>query len=66
MRRANSGWRTSARSGQSGDNCVEVALTDESVAVRDSTDRSGPVLVFGRNEWRAFLRETKSGAFDPR
>ncbi|MEO3927158.1 DUF397 domain-containing protein [Micromonosporaceae bacterium B7E4] len=48
-------WRTSTRSNQTG-NCVEV--TDNLagvVAVRDSKDRSGPVLRFAPAAWRAFV-----------
>ena len=52
-------WRTSSRSGGNG-NCVEVAdnLTD-AVAVRDSKDRSGPVLTFSPAAWRAFAQALK-------
>ncbi|MET7879741.1 DUF397 domain-containing protein [Micromonospora profundi] len=48
-------WRTSTRSSGNG-NCVEVATVDGQVAVRDSKDRSGPVLAFGPTTWRLFLR----------
>jgi hypothetical protein len=34
-------WRTSSYSG-SGNNCVQVALTQETVAVRDSKNLRGP------------------------
>jgi hypothetical protein len=55
-------WRKSAHSG-GGNTCVEVAgLEQARVAVRDSTDPSGPILVFSRQEWRAFFQEIKSGA----
>ena len=47
-------WRTSTRSSGSGQ-CVEVANVGGQVAIRDSKDRSGPVLVFGASEWRNFL-----------
>ncbi|MFG2104754.1 DUF397 domain-containing protein [Micromonospora sp. S4605] len=47
-------WRTSTRSVGNG-NCVEVAAADDRVAVRDSKDRGGPVLAFGRPAWHAFL-----------
>jgi hypothetical protein len=47
-------WRTSTRSSGNG-NCVEVATVDGQVAVRDSKDRSGPVLAFGATAWRAFV-----------
>ncbi|MDG9675494.1 DUF397 domain-containing protein [Micromonospora sp. DH14] len=48
-------WRTSTRSSGNG-NCVEVATVDGQVAVRDSKDRSGPVLAFGAVPWQAFVR----------
>jgi hypothetical protein len=35
--------------------CVEVAATREMVAVRDSNDRDGPMVVFPAKAWRAFL-----------
>ncbi|MGN9812155.1 DUF397 domain-containing protein [Micromonospora sp. BQ11] len=62
---ADAPWRTSTRSQTS--NCVEVApLRDSPVAValRDSKDRSGPVLLFDRAGWLGFLAGTKSGEFD--
>lgn len=55
-------WRTSTRS--SATNCVEVATLDGHVAVRDSKDRGGPVLMFTQNPWREFLAATKAGEFD--
>ena len=57
-------WRKSSQSGPFTDNCVEVAFAEDVVAVRDSKDRSGPVLVFTRPEWEAFVGGTKSGEFD--
>jgi Domain of unknown function (DUF397) len=32
--------------------------------VRDSKDRSGPVLQFTRREWEAFLAGVRHGEFD--
>jgi hypothetical protein len=55
-------WRKSTRSGTNG--CVEVALLDTEVAVRDSKDRGGSVLVFTANEWATFLRGVRDGEFD--
>lgn len=56
-------WHKSTRSGASGD-CVEVADNlPEVVAVRDSKDRSGPVLTFSRSEWLAFVEGVKAGEF---
>lgn len=44
--------------------CVEVAKRDGQVAVRDSKDKSGPVLRFSYVEWEAFLYGAKRGQFD--
>jgi hypothetical protein len=58
-------WRTSSRSQTS--NCVEVApLGDDRapVALRDSKDRGGPILVFARTRWLDFIASAKDGEFD--
>ncbi|MEU4568617.1 DUF397 domain-containing protein [Micromonospora sp. NPDC023956] len=47
-------WHTSTRSSGNG-NCVEVAGVGARVAVRDTKDRRGPVLVFPRTSWRHFV-----------
>ncbi|GGM32425.1 MULTISPECIES: DUF397 domain-containing protein [Micromonospora] len=62
---ASAPWRTSSRSQTS--NCVEVAALDHgpaAVALRDSKDRGGPVLLFDRTGWQGFLTGTKGGQFD--
>lgn len=61
---ADAPWRTSTRSQTS--NCVEVAPlgTGATVALRDSKDRGGPVLLFSRAEWRGFIAGAKNGQFD--
>lgn len=57
-------WRKSSRSnGNGSNNCVEVAMLADAVAVRDSKDRQGPVLIFTKNEWRAFLVKIRAGDF---
>jgi hypothetical protein len=55
-------WRKSTRSGTNG--CVEVAFVQGEVAVRDSKQHGGPVLVFTAHEWAAFLRGVRDGEFD--
>lgn len=51
-------WRKSSRSGGNGGDCVEVATNLPGlVAVRDSKDPGGPVLVFEPAAWRAFLAD---------
>lgn len=56
-------WRKSSRSVGNGA-CVEIAPAAGSVAVRDTTDRIGPMLQYTASAWRAFIVETKIGAFD--
>jgi hypothetical protein len=57
-------WRKSNRSGPYSDNCVEVAFIDDAIAVRDSKDPSGAVLLFTQSEWDAFVDGAKDGEFD--
>jgi hypothetical protein len=57
-------WFKSQRSGGNG-NCVEVNFgTDGQIGVRDSKDKSGPVLVFTEAEWAAFTGGVRDGEFD--
>jgi Domain of unknown function (DUF397) len=57
-------WRKSTRSSTNG--CVEVGLVDDQIAVRDSKDREGPVLIFTAHEWEAFLGGAQDGEFELR
>jgi hypothetical protein len=57
-------WRKSTSSGMNG--CVEVAFVGHHVAVRDSKDQQGPVLMFSAAEWRAFLGGVRDGEFELR
>jgi Domain of unknown function (DUF397) len=56
-------WKKSSRSSANGQ-CVEMADLDGAVAVRDSKDPTGPVLIFTPAEWAAFLSGAKDGEFD--
>jgi Domain of unknown function (DUF397) len=61
---AGAAWRKSTRSQTS--NCVEVARLrtgPAAVALRDSKDRSGPVLLFHRAGWLGFIAGAKNGQF---
>jgi hypothetical protein len=55
-------WRKATRSGYNG--CVEVGLVDGQIAVRDSKDRQGPVLIFTPHEWEAFIGGARDGEFE--
>jgi hypothetical protein len=54
-------WKKSSASGTG--NCVEVAAEEKMVHVRNSKDRSGPVVSFSRAEWEAFLAGVCAGEF---
>lgn len=56
-------WHKSSHSSANG--CVEIAQLDGHIAVRDSKDQQGPVLVFTPTEWCAFLMGVRGGEFDP-
>ena len=57
-------WIKSSLSYANG-NCAEVSdLGNGTVGVRNSRDRSGPVLRFTPNEWHAFIGGVKNGEFD--
>lgn len=49
-------WFKSSYSGTQGDDCVEVAIAEQAVHVRDSKDVSRPAFVVGRDGWRSFVR----------
>jgi|HubBroStandDraft_3_1064219.scaffolds.fasta_scaffold155110_1 hypothetical protein len=57
-------WQKSTYSGSNGGQCVEVARNVPGlVAVRDSKDTGGPVLVVTPAQWRAFLASARRGDF---
>ncbi|MEV6599352.1 DUF397 domain-containing protein [Actinoplanes sp. NPDC051346] len=59
----NQNWRTSSRSGGNGQ-CVEVRRMEDAIEVRDSKDRSGPVVSFSLDAWEALVAGAKTGEFD--
>ncbi|MFA1546675.1 DUF397 domain-containing protein [Actinomadura chokoriensis] len=48
----NATWRKASRSGENGGNCVELADVAGAVAVRDSKDPNGPILLLTSNALR--------------
>jgi hypothetical protein len=57
-------WRKSRNSGASG-GCVEIALSESSVLVRDSRDQLGTILTVGPVQWRTFVRRVREGRIPP-
>ena len=62
MNLSRAAWRKSRRSNENG--CVEVAFVENRIAIRDSKNRRGPVLVFTPLEWEAFVGGIRDGEFD--
>ncbi len=54
-------WRRSSKC-DTGD-CVETAITDDGVGVRDSKDPDGPVLMFAVAQWEDFTAAAREGTF---
>jgi hypothetical protein len=45
--------------------CIELApAPNGEIAIRNSRDPNGPVLVYTQSEWHAFLDGAKKGEFD--
>jgi hypothetical protein len=49
-------WFKSSYSSAQGDSCVEVAVTEQAIHVRDSKDVTRPSLAVGRDGWAQFVR----------
>lgn len=53
-----------ARSSTVNGHCIEIASTAGNIAIRDSKDPDGPILVYTPSEFRAFLDGVRNGEFD--
>ncbi|MGV9639826.1 DUF397 domain-containing protein [Streptomyces sp. NPDC003333] len=49
-------WFKSSYSGTQGDSCVEVAIAEQAVYVRDSKDLTRSSFAVGREGWGHFVR----------
>jgi hypothetical protein len=53
-------WRKSSYSGNGGATCVEVGQSrDGMIAIRDTTDRTGPMLAVSSAAWRRLVAQVK-------
>ncbi|WP_166027224.1 DUF397 domain-containing protein [Streptomyces chilikensis] len=48
-------WFKSSYSGSQGDDCVEVAVSEQGVCVRDSKDVTRPHFAIGSEGWMRFV-----------
>ncbi|HKT03472.1 MAG TPA: DUF397 domain-containing protein [Rugosimonospora sp.] len=56
------GWRKSTKSSQGA--CVEVAVFEQQVRVRDSKNREKGILEFSPDAWVAFVAGVQNDEFD--
>jgi Domain of unknown function (DUF397) len=61
--RRNLAWHKADSSTVNGQ-CVEIASVAGKIAIRDSKDPDGPVLVYTSAEFGAFLDGARNGEFD--
>ncbi|MFJ2176868.1 DUF397 domain-containing protein [Streptomyces sp. NPDC101062] len=54
-------WFKSSYSGTQGDDCVEVAVAEQAICVRDSKDVARPHFAVGRDGWTSFVRYAARG-----
>ncbi len=55
-------WRISTRC--NGGNCVQVAILNGMVAIRDSKNPAQGMQFYSREEWRRFVASVKAGSYD--
>ncbi|OMI40869.1 DUF397 domain-containing protein [Streptomyces sparsogenes] len=48
-------WFKSSYSGGEGDDCVEIAIAEEAVHIRDSKDLTRPPFAVDREGWASFV-----------
>lgn len=54
-------WFKSSYSGSQGDDCVEVASTEQAIHIRDSKEVTRPHLTITRDGWTRFVRYAARG-----
>jgi Domain of unknown function (DUF397) len=57
-------WRKSSRSQPAGNECVEVGVFADSVAIRDSKGPDETMHLVTSSEWQVFISHIKSGHYD--
>ncbi|MFS8197653.1 DUF397 domain-containing protein [Streptomyces sp. CWNU-52B] len=54
-------WFKSSYSSAQGDSCVEVAITQQAICIRDSKDVTRPHFAVGRTQWTRFVTFAAAG-----
>ncbi|MFD7688356.1 DUF397 domain-containing protein [Streptomyces sp. NPDC059781] len=49
-------WFRSSYSNGAGGECVECAIRDDRIRIRDSKDMEGPTITVGHDAWAPFVR----------
>lgn len=57
-------WQRGSQAADPDAGHLEIAFVDEHIAMRNSADPDGPVLVFTPAEWDAFVLGAKDNEFD--
>lgn len=57
-------WRKSTKSLHRPEQCVEVRITADRTAVRDTKDRAAGHFTASRHQWSAFVSAIKAGHYD--
>lgn len=53
-------WRKASRSKEDGSNCIELAGASGIIAIRDSKETGGPMLVVSRRDFGSFAQVLKN------
>ncbi|RJQ82578.1 DUF397 domain-containing protein [Pseudonocardiaceae bacterium YIM PH 21723] len=61
MRLTDAVWRKSSYSGSDGGQCIELAIDDAIVGVRDSKNPGGGILAVGKGPFVSLLNTLKAG-----
>lgn len=56
-------WQRGSQATGEGDH-LEIAFVQDHIAMRNSADPDGPVLIFTPAEWEAFVLGARDGEFD--
>lgn len=57
-------WQRSSQDAGPGAGHLEIAFVEGHIAMRNSSEPDGPVLIFTPAEWDAFVLGTRDGEFD--